>query len=421
MTSTLSSHPLILAALNIAARAAHFGMFVAIAVRYGATAHTDEVLFYYAPLAVIMAVASGAIESGVTPHIHRAITNNTITHYLRRMSLVGPLLSMLAGLIVAGIFVALELVDVKVALTLCLAPIFATYSAIMSAYLTIKRRFAVVLTSPLPAGLSAIAFVAWLPQDQIYLASSLVAYEGLRSIFLRAVARNLVSRHDHGASTFDAELWSGTYRAVTLQIVGSALTALNPVIDMAFARHFLESGAVSQIDYATRIWTAVPFLFAPWITRLHADFCQGARDGWIDAKRVHRSAVATLPWVVLITATVMIASPLLGGFLFTHGEITEMDAAVIADLLLYYAPAAAALVIGQIYARALSSVVFILPLTIIAIISVLLNTALNYLLITRMGINGIAIATSVTYAVASTCLVIAFHRRMRVTLPSTTF
>ena len=82
IAATSIRYSLMLAALNIAARAAHFAMFVAIAIRYGATARTDELLFFYAPLAVIMTVASGAIEAGVTPHIQRAIADNTIAHYI---------------------------------------------------------------------------------------------------------------------------------------------------------------------------------------------------------------------------------------------------------------------------------------------------------------------------------------------------
>lgn len=417
MTTTSIRHSLTLAVLNVAARAAHFGMFVAIAVRYGATAHTDELLFFYAPLAVIMTVASSAIETGVTPHIHRAITSNTIARYLGRILLISPLLAGLAGATVASIFVWQELVDPKVAIVLCLAPIFATYSAIMSAFLTIERRFAVVLASPLPSGLVAIALITLLPQRQVYLAATLVVYEALRSAVLLATARKHLRRYSDGGSTFDTGLWKGTYRAVTLQMIGSALTALNPVIDMAFARKFLESGAVTQIDYATRLWTAIPFLFVPWITRLHAEFCSNAQDGWMDARLVHRRAVAILPWVVSITLAVMVASQSVGTILFRHGEITATDAAIIANLLLFYAPAAAALVIAQVYLRALSAVVYLVPVTAIAMLGVIVNTALNYLLITHIGINGVAIATSITYALATSLLFVAFQRRMRTTSP----
>lgn len=388
-------------------------MFVAIAVRYGATTRTDELLFFYAPLAVIMTVASGAIEAGVTPHIQRAITDNTIARYIRRILLIGPSLAAVASVILATVFISLGLIDASVALTLCLAPIFATYSAIMSAFLTIERRFSVVFASPLPSGLIAIALVVWLPQNQMNLATSLVVFEAVRSTVLLLSARKNLKRYGESASKFNPALLKGTYRAVTLQIVGSGLTALNPVIDMAFAQRFLDAGAVSQIDYATRLWTAIPFLFAPWITRLHAEFCFSAKDGWIDARLVHRRAVAILPWVICITLAVMVTSQSIGGSLFRFGEITATDATIITDLLLFYAPAAAALVIAQVYLRALSAVVYLAPVTAIAMLGVIVNTAINYLLITRIGINGVAIATSITYALATSLLFVSFQRRMR--------
>ena len=331
-----------------------------------------------------------------------------------------PSLHGLAGAIVAVILVQQQLVDQGVAITLCLAPVFATYSAVMSAFLTIERRFAVVLASPLPSGLVAIALVTWLPQHQIYLAATLVVYEALRSAVLMATARKHVRRYNDGECTFDTGLWKGTFRAATLQMIGSALTALNPVIDMAFARTFLESGAVTQIDYATRLWTAIPFLFVPWITQLHAEFCSNASDGRMDAKLVHRRAVTLLPWVISVMLAAMVASQAVGPFLFKHGEITATDAAIIANLLFFYAPAAAALVIAQVYLRALSAVVYLVPVTAIAMLGVVVNTALNYLLITRIGINGVAIATSITYALATWLLFFSFQRRMQVMSPRTT-
>lgn len=183
-------------------------------------------------------------------------------------------------------------------------------------------------------------------------------------------------------------------------IIGVITGFLGPVVDKVLAS-FLKASSVTAIDYAARIKNLIRIvLIQPVIVLSTVSFSRIAADKNIPRLRleiasfINHISYYTIP----VAAGLMVLSVPLISILFQRGNFGPEQSEYVGYALTYYSPWLAQFGIGLIIRRAFYSIKETVTPVIIGIWGVLANILLNVILIERMGIGGLALATTITSA-----------------------
>ena len=183
-------------------------------------------------------------------------------------------------------------------------------------------------------------------------------------------------------------------------IIGVITGFLGPVADKVLAS-FLKASSVTAIDYAARIKNLIRIvLIQPVIVLSTVSFSRIAADKNIPRLRqeiasfINHISYYTIP----VAAGLMVLSVPLISVLFQRGNFGSEQSEHVGYALTYYSPWLAQFGIGLIIRRAFYSIKETVTPVIIGIWGVLANILLNVILIERMGIGGLALATTITSA-----------------------
>ncbi len=210
-------------------------------------------------------------------------------------------------------------------------------------------------------------------------------------------------------------------RMVASEVGGSAVTRVNPVVDqlMAALAGVVGGGTLLKLsgDVATVPTSLLQASLLPvLLSHLSDDFAAGnARD--LRAK-VRRALVSVMS--ILGAASVLlwlVARPLLQ-LVFGHGAMDGAGVERMVGLLPYHlvglAPFGALLVLARAHVAVQNSRIMLS----MGLLNAALNAGLNVAFLPRLGLEGIALSTSCTYAVVALVFAVRFRRRLRA-LPAT--
>jgi putative peptidoglycan lipid II flippase len=192
---------------------------------------------------------------------------------------------------------------------------------------------------------------------------------------------------------------------------GAALMSATVLVDHAMAA-MLDPGSVAALGYGGKLVAAAVGLGAQAIgTAVLPHFSAMAAHG--DHAGLRRSLL-TWTKIVLAGATVVAlvliaASKPLIGLLFERGAFTADDTRVVSGVHALYALQIPFYVLGTLYVRVISAFQRNRVLLWGAAISLPLNAVLNYALMAWLGVAGIALSTSIVYAVS--CGYLAYNAR----------
>lgn len=366
--------------------------------------------------------AEGAMSAAFVPTFTQTLAHEGRARaWHLASSVINALIVMTAVLVVLGIvfaeplvrFYAADFADVpgKLELTVQLTRVmvpFLTLVAVAAALMGMLNslgHFFVPALSPATFNVAtvvmALAFVPIAPRFgvepiMIIAFSTLVGGFGQAALQWPALAREgyryrpVLDTRDPGLRRVLLLMGPGTF--------GLAATQINVFVNTMLATGE-GTGAVSWLDYAFRLMYLPIGLFGvsiataatPAISRLVAG---GERD------RV-RSTVAsaiglTLALNVPATLGLMVLAGPIVALLFEHGSFTAADTAATAAALRYYAIG----LIGYSVVRIITPTFYALNKSRIPVaasaMSVLLNVALNVMLVQVMGYRGLALGTSIT-------------------------
>jgi len=204
-------------------------------------------------------------------------------------------------------------------------------------------------------------------------------------------------------------------RLVASEVGGSAVTRVNPVVDQLMATlagvvgggTLLKlSGDVATVPTSLLQATLLPVL----LTHLSEDFAAGhTRD--LRAK-VRRALVTVM--VLLAAASVLlwlVSRPLLH-LVFGHGAMDWLGVERMVHLLPYHlvglAPFGALLVLARAHVAVQNSRIMLS----MGVLNAALNAGLNVALLPWLGLEGIALSTSCTYAVVAVVFAMRFRARL---------
>ena len=205
-------------------------------------------------------------------------------------------------------------------------------------------------------------------------------------------------------------------RLVASEVGGSAVTRLNPVVDqmMAVLASVVGGGTLLKLsgDVATVPTSLLQAALLPvLLTHLSDDFA--AHDLRKMRATVRRALATVVALLVLVTALLWVVRGPLLHLVFGYGAMDWMGVERMARLLPYHlvglAPFGALLVLARAHVAAQNSRIMIS----MGVLNAALNAGLNFALLPRLGLEGIALSTSCTYAIVAVVFWVRFERRLR--------
>src|SRR5262249_42464858 len=295
--------------------------------------------------------------------------------------------------------------DLWVALILLPIPMLASLAAIYTGLLNAEDRYRLAVLSPAYGSVFAFLMILLVPVTPAGLAAILVSFEVGRVIGLWFH----VYRGEKADETEAGAVVSWALRGAQFQAVGSFLVALNPLVDRLFAKGF-GLGAISNVEYAGRLWNTIPLLFTGTLTIGYANWSRTASSSKLDAHRIHTSAARLGGIALVFSVAVILYSDLLIDTLYGWGQIGLAHRVSLSVLLRAYLAGSAPFVAGLVYVRALSAMGRIPLITAAASINTGTNLILDWIMTSIYGLMGIALATSITYLVVTLFLAVYFEK-----------
>jgi putative peptidoglycan lipid II flippase len=202
------------------------------------------------------------------------------------------------------------------------------------------------------------------------------------------------------------------FALVRLEVTGSLITRINPVIDQLMSRFAGVAGGGTLLLCANNV-ASLPnsilqaTLFPAFLTRVSEE-AQRPTQFLATTKRTVAAAVLLL--VATAAALTLFRLPLCR-LLFLHGAMDDAGVSKIADIvpwsLLGIAPFGALLLLSRAHVACRNS--RIMPS--MGVLNATCNVVFNALFVARFGLSGIALSTSVTYGIVASVFWIRLSRR----------
>lgn len=388
--------------LNIIARALHFLFYIAIGNIYGANQETDFVLFVLAPLIVVMSVITTVSEIIVIPVIHRAKNNisiNIVKNILLMRGLIVVIPLTVLSMIITHNFID-SMLDEYVIYILFPIPIISMYTAVVTGALNAEGLFKRASIIRAYGGVLAILTLIVLPINVISLALSFLAFELGR--FIGAIVTDSLSFKDNvkviknHVAINELTKWF-TNKAI-LQTLGSLLHALIPLIDIYFASQ-LGTSSITQIELASKMWNVIPLILSGYTIMIYVEMSKEASVNKLSGERIKNIAINVGLASLIISLCFIYFSEWIMSIIFGYGYMKNHIQESLATVFKCYVIGATPFMVSLVYIRALASEGKIGILIILTGINLFNNIWLNLLLIKYYGLNGIALATSISYLV----------------------
>jgi putative peptidoglycan lipid II flippase len=338
----------------------------------------------------------------------RRLAGGSLAGAIVILTLIALVLSAVAPLVFPWLAIGFD--SDKMRLTLALfylmvaVVLFGGASAVLGALLNAEDRFAATALAPLAVPLCTIG-VFWWYQDRLGVhalaAGTLLGFAVECVILAVAVARRRLvewprtAALDANLSIVVAHLWPLT--------AGAVLMSGSTVVDQAMAAS-LGSGNVSVLTYGNKVVALALSIVALSLSRaLFPRFARLVADGqWPQLRAtLDRYAlvvlVASIPCVVLLA----VASEPIVRLLFERGAFTAEVTTAVSRVQVYLALQIPFFVLNMIGLRALSALGANAAVLRISALSLVVNIIGDYVLMQWLGVDGIALSTSLVYLLAA--------------------
>jgi putative peptidoglycan lipid II flippase len=381
-----------------------------IAAWFGVTSGTDAFFFAYSLVAFIAGIFAPVVESVVVPYVRELIKDGKdvgrfigsalaiscaaiVALEAALLPALGPVLARVTRFDPATLSLVIRLVCETAPLI-----IFLVWTGILSGALNAYKRFFVPAVSPGYRAVICLA-VIWLFRSRIGVHSIALGYilgEIFRCLALLAEIRR--------ASVFAIRIsfkvdpkFLEFLKTASFLTVGMAAMSANPLIDRGMAS-WLGAGSVSLLEYADKLY-AVPLTFigaglmvtilSHWSQRYHAHGPERLRGDIAKAEKLVGvfALVAALLLILLHQPIVDLA--------YGRGAFDVERLREVARIFAYYMLGFLFFTVSQVYARGHLVLKNTRDLTRCALYKVPLAVLLNFLLMKRFGVGGIALSSSV--------------------------
>jgi putative peptidoglycan lipid II flippase len=402
---------LVLLPLQAVFRGGEALMPLLLAAWFGRTDQTDLYYLLAAYFVFATALVTGAFQdSAVVPVLVEleaeapdelaGVAGALLGHTLA----VGAALATLAGIVAAGVAL---LSSMPSALSLVLAMSLGVVATAVRAFyvglLNARGRYSAhPVASGVGMGLTLAVIAAGRhAMGVLVIPLAVLAGEGVATAILAtytATALALRLRPHLGRS----EPVSRIFRLVRLEVTGSLITRINPVIDQLMSRMAGILGGGTLLLCASHL-ASLPTsilqaaLFPVFLTRLSEE----AGHGSSFLKTLRRTVIAVTGILAASVAVILWLRAPICRLLFLHGQMDEAGVQAIAQIaawaLLGVVPFGALLLLARAHVARQNS--RIMPS--MGVLNAGCNALLNLVFVGQLGLAGIALSTSVTYAIVA--------------------
>jgi putative peptidoglycan lipid II flippase len=414
--------------LSMMARLMTAGKDLVVAARFGTSIELDAFLIAAALPLFASSTIAGSIPSSLTP-VYLRVRQQQGEVAARRLlaTTFGATLVLFATATVLLAFAgsgflyvltggrAAAAFELAKHLYLPLLPLvfFGGITSYFSAILNSNQRFAAPAAAPaLSSIVPAVFLLIWPSLHALVIGTVLGAAAEMVSVLIAA------RRDGHSLRPRLGPLDPGVrdvVRAYTPMLMGALLASSSPIIDQIMATR-LGPGNISTLSYGNKV---VSFLLSFGALALgtavlpHFSILVSERR-WGEVKHTLRTwsiiiVVITVPAVIVG----MLCARVLVRLLFQRANFSEHDTEATASVLIAYLPQLPFYLLGILSVRLLSALQRNRDLMLIAAVSVTLNFVGDYAFMNWLGVNGIALSTSVVYGVSTTLVLLAIRSALR--------
>ncbi len=287
-------------------------------------------------------------------------------------------------------------------------------ASIFKAYLQIKKRFVVsVLHSIIMNVILMLSMYFAYKQGKNYLAYGMFLSFVLQYIIFLPYIRKEGYRHKFVFDIKDDYL-KQMLKIIVPILISTSVIELNFIISKALASN-VEAGGVSILNYAYKLQSFVSgIVITSIVTAVYPTMAKfGSAKDMEGLKKSSEKALSFVLFLV-IPATIglyLYAEPIVK-ILFLRGEFTELDAMKTMRVLMFYAIGLLGIGVREIISRVFYTINDTKTPVINSVIMVGLNIVLSLILVKKYDIDGLALATSLSFIVGAILIFISLRKKI---------
>ncbi|AQQ53549.1 murein biosynthesis integral membrane protein MurJ [Planococcus lenghuensis] len=421
---------LIIMALTVLSKFVGFFRDITLAYFYGASGISDAYIVAITVPSVIFGFIATGISTGYIPMYNKIETErdeqyskrytNNLLNVLYVFCTFIVILSLIFAEFIVKIFASGfegEILALTTDFTrITIAGIYFSITIrILSAYLNMKKLFAVPTLIGLPLSFVFIIFIFLSDRfDWVYLlAIGNVTALAVQLIILLIFAYKKGYRYRFVFDVKDIYIKRMLFLAIPV-ILGTAVSQINKLIDRTLASQ-IEIGAISSLNYANTLILFIQGVVVVSIsTVMYPAMSKMASKGNMDGlkRSVLQAMTGVNMFVLPATAGALIFARPIVELLFGRGAFTTEDVILTATAFFYYSIGMIGFGLREVLSRAFYSLQDTRTPMINATIAVALNIVLNFILAYYMGIAGLALATSISALIATALLSVALRKKL---------
>lgn len=270
---------------------------------------------------------------------------------------------------------------------------FSIMSSVIIALLYSEFKFTVPTYITIIPGLLMIAAVFFLSQafGIVAIVYGFLAGTIIQTMILVYTSRNYFTRDIRQLSRFSQGELKILLNILVIEMLGQAYF----LVDRSFYS-IVEKGAISAINYAYNIFllpvSIISFAFASIIfPKIASEHSGGEKENL--ANTLTKSSVANIFIFLPVSFILVFLGKPIIAVLYQRGEFTALDTQITSELLLIYLFGLVFYSLFLIYNKALYGIKKSGALLLITVLSIILKTFLNFLLVKQIGSQGLAIST----------------------------
>jgi putative peptidoglycan lipid II flippase len=200
------------------------------------------------------------------------------------------------------------------------------------------------------------------------------------------------------------------FRTATYQSIGMVAVGLNPIVSKAMAS-WLGAGAVSIFEYAYRLYLIpTTFLTSGLIVTLLSHWSRTYCEEGMEAlrRRIGKVLLAVTGVSLAVSAAMILLAKPLTALAYDRGQFDSASLHEVSMVWVFFLVGTVFHMLEMVYARIFVVIKATHVLTIGAVVAVLANAGLCYVLMSAMGVRGIALANSLSVLLYLVYLVVGF-------------
>ena len=396
---------------------------------FGATAISDVYIISLTIPTVIFGIIGNGISSGLIPMYIQIESNygtkkahyftNNILNFVILLCLIIFIICMLFTEPIVKLFASGfvgESLNLAINFTrITMAGIFFTgIIYVLTPFLQIKRIFIITSLIGLPSNLIMIGSFFIGSQSNIYVLAfgSLIAI-GSQFLLICILSYKSNYRYSPRLDFKDSNMKKMFFLALPI-ILGSSVSQINILIDRTLASRIVEGG-ISALNYASTLNLSVlGIAVSPIIAVLFPKISRMVEKGNIEEMKMVLSSSINTITLLVFPATVgfmLFADPIIQ-LLFGRGEFDSLALLKTSQALFFYSIGLIGLCLRELFANTFYSLHDTKTPMINATIALIINIVLNIVLSWFMGLNGLALATSIATLVGFMLLFNSLRKRI---------